>query len=49
MWDKEKRALLEYHEKHGIVTEAYSPLKPLTDPSYQGGPVSLKISAHYSN
>lgn len=44
MYDTEKKALLEYHEKHGITTEAYSPLKPLTDPSYKDGPVDKALA-----
>ncbi|KAF9533292.1 Aldo/keto reductase [Crepidotus variabilis] len=34
---QEMKPLLEYHAKHGIITEAYSSLAPIT--RYPGGPV----------
>lgn len=45
VYNKQKIALLDYHKEHGIVTEAYSSLKPLTDPAYSGGPVDKAIAA----
>ncbi|KAI0081542.1 Aldo/keto reductase [Panus rudis PR-1116 ss-1] len=39
----ENKALLEFSAKHGIVTEAYSSLAPIT--SYPGGPVDEPINA----
>lgn len=44
VYDTEKKALLDYHEAHGIVTEAYSPLKPLTDPTYHDGPIDKALA-----
>ncbi|KAJ3575352.1 hypothetical protein NP233_g1167 [Leucocoprinus birnbaumii] len=38
----ENKALLEFHKKHGIVTEGYSPLTPIT--RYPGGPVDAAIA-----
>lgn len=32
----ESEALLQYHKEHGIVTEGYSPIKPLRDGSAPG-------------
>ncbi|KAF8157846.1 NADP-dependent oxidoreductase domain-containing protein [Crassisporium funariophilum] len=34
-------SLLEYHAKHGIVTEAYSSLAPIT--TFPGGPVDISL------
>ncbi|KAI0789823.1 Aldo/keto reductase [Abortiporus biennis] len=39
----ENKALLEYSAKHGIVTEAYSSLSPIT--RYPGGPVDKPVNA----
>ncbi|PPQ95290.1 hypothetical protein CVT26_014864 [Gymnopilus dilepis] len=39
----EHAALLDYHAKHGIVTEAYSSLAPIT--TYPGGPVDAPLKA----
>ncbi|KAF7348286.1 Aldo/keto reductase [Mycena sanguinolenta] len=39
----QKKALLEYSAKHGIVTEAYSSLAPITQ--FPGGPVDVPIAA----
>ncbi|KAF9464108.1 NADP-dependent oxidoreductase domain-containing protein [Collybia nuda] len=39
----QNRALLEYSHKHGIVTEAYSSLTPIT--KYPGGPVNTPVKA----
>jgi len=39
----ENKALLEYSKKHGIVTEAYSSLTPIT--YYPGGPVDKPVQA----
>lgn len=40
---KHTKALLEYHAKHNIVTEAYSPLIPIT--SKPGGPLTVPLTA----
>jgi len=32
----ESEALLEFHKEHGIVTEGYSPIKPLRDGTAPG-------------
>jgi len=39
----ENKALLEFSKKHGIVTEAYSSLAPIT--RYPGGPVDEPVNA----
>lgn len=39
----ENAALLEYHAKHGIVTEAYGSLAPIT--TFPGGPVDAPLQA----
>ncbi|KAF8886249.1 NADP-dependent oxidoreductase domain-containing protein [Gymnopilus junonius] len=39
----ENAALLKYHAEHGIITEAYSSLIPIT--SYPGGPVDAPLQA----
>ncbi|KAK7048634.1 Aldo/keto reductase [Favolaschia claudopus] len=39
----QNKALLEYSAKHGIVTEAYSSLAPIT--KYPGGPVDAPVAA----
>ncbi|KAL9711306.1 hypothetical protein Ac2012v2_005846 [Leucoagaricus gongylophorus] len=38
----ENKLLLEFHKKHGIVTEAYSSLSPIT--RYPGGPVDAALA-----
>ncbi|CAA7262783.1 unnamed protein product [Cyclocybe aegerita] len=37
----ENKELLEYHAKHGIITEAYGSLSPIT--RYPGGPVDVPL------
>jgi len=39
----ENASLLEYHAKHGIITEAYGSLAPIT--TYPGGPVDTPLQA----
>ncbi|KAF8644679.1 hypothetical protein AX16_008339 [Volvariella volvacea WC 439] len=39
----ENKELLEYSKRHGIVTEAYSSLTPITQ--YPGGPVDVPVQA----
>ncbi|KAG2009758.1 aldo-keto reductase [Coprinopsis cinerea AmutBmut pab1-1] len=39
---KENRALLAYHARHGIVTEAYGSLAPITQ--FPGGPVDKPLN-----
>ncbi|KAL1950687.1 hypothetical protein VTO73DRAFT_5811 [Trametes versicolor] len=39
----ENKALLEFSAKHGIITEAYSSLQPIT--KYPGGPVDKPVAA----